>query len=337
MHASSSRAKDMTVDEVLQLIQERPADAELFQQLGGLCLGEGKLDEARQAYERAIEIDPQDPFSHLFLGNVLKALKRNHSAVASFQTAAELLPGDAIAHICLGDAYARIGRLDLSQQAFQTAARVSPDNLQAQKRIAEWNSCLKGTSKQTREIILSAYENDQAATVIALAPRWLANHPDDVLVIYNFAEMLYQTTKYDEAKNILLNAITRFEKSRWIFYGQLGSLCRYRGDFMGAEEWYQKVIDSRPEDAGGYIYLGAVQARQGRLHEAEASHRRGTQCPEGAIDEAYQNLGLVLRGQGRLLEAAECFRKALELDAEYYDAIEALHDVESAISLVDGD
>ena len=44
------------------------------------------------------------------------------------------------------------------------------------------------------------------------------------------------------------------------------------------------------------------QARQGKLVQAEATHRRATQCSHGQIDEAYHNLGLVLRGQGRLGE-----------------------------------
>jgi tetratricopeptide (TPR) repeat protein len=51
------------------------------------------------------------------------------------------------------------------------------------------------------------------------------------------------------------------------------------------------------------------------------------------IDEAYHNLGLVLRGQDRLVEAAECFRKAIELCADYPEAIEALQDVESVLTL----
>lgn len=50
-------------------------------------------------------------------------------------------------------------------------------------------------------------------------------------------------------------------------------------------------------------------------------------CPEGCIDEAYHNLGLILRAQGRLREAADCFRRAIELDPEYDNAKEALDDV----------
>ena len=45
------------------------------------------------------------------------------------------------------------------------------------------------------------------------------------------------------------------------------------------------------------------------------------------------NFGPVLRGQGRLAEAREYFRKAIELCPDYANAIEALQDVESAMTL----
>lgn len=330
-------AENLTVGDILQQIDQRPSDPDLYQQLGGLYLKDGKLDEARQAYQRAVELDPKNPFSHLFLGNALAGLKFVPNALECYQKAAELMPGEAVAYWCQGDAYVCLGRFDFAQEAYQKAVSVSPDDSQAQEKLAEWNACRNGTSKRTRRLIISAFDSDQAATVTTLAPLWLEKNPDDVLVIHNYVEMLYQMTRYDEAQSLLLNAIERFEEARWTFYSQLGSLFRYRGDLPSAEQWYQKAIDEKPDDAGGYIFKGAVQARQGKLHEAEATHRRATQCSKGAIDEAFQNLGLVLRGQGRLVEAVAYFQKAIELNAENYDAIEALHDVESALSLADID
>jgi tetratricopeptide (TPR) repeat protein len=56
-------------------------------------------------------------------------------------------------------------------------------------------------------------------------------------------------------------------------------------------------------------------------------------CPEGCIDEAYFNLGLVLRSRERFEDAAECFREAIRLDPEYRAARRALFDVEHCIKL----
>jgi tetratricopeptide (TPR) repeat protein len=50
------------------------------------------------------------------------------------------------------------------------------------------------------------------------------------------------------------------------------------------------------------------------------------------VDEAYFNLGLVLRAQERYQEALACFEKALELTPDYREAITAKSDVEKAIA-----
>ncbi|MBC8351405.1 MAG: tetratricopeptide repeat protein [Planctomycetes bacterium] len=181
--------------------------------------------------------------------------------------------------------------------------------------------------------IREAYNNDQAATCVLLCQQWLRDNPDDLSVIHDYATMLYKMTRFDEAIAVYNNALERFPDSRWGIYNQLGHLHRYRGALLEAEIAYQQAIDTDPGESASYIFLGAVQARQGKLTDAERTHRLATQCPEGLIDEAYHNLGLVLRGQGRLADAKVCFEKAIEIDNDYANAIEALKDVTTALEI----
>ena len=116
-------------------------------------------------------------------------------------------------------------------------------------------------------------------------------------------------------------------------YCVIGTLIGWRGDDTAAQQWFQKAIDEFPGDTQGYIYLGGLLARRGRLAEAEQTHRRGTLCISGCIHEAYLNLGYILRAQERYEEAAACFQHAIDLDPEYEDAQTAKADVERAIEL----
>jgi tetratricopeptide (TPR) repeat protein len=322
-----------TINEILARIAEHPEDAESYQLLGEAYLKAGRMEESHRAYERSLELDPNDPFTHLFLGHWFYHQRRYPEALARFQRAAEFLPDNATAYWCQGDAYVSLGRFDLAHSAYRTAVRVSPEDPKARQKLAEWDDLRKGTRPPTGRMIRAAHANDHAATTVLLAERRLRDHPDDIWVIFDYAEMLYQMTRYDEALRIYLDAIERFPERRWGLYNQLGSMYRYRGDFAIAESWFRKAIDEEPAEAGSYIFLGACQARQGKLQEAEATHRAATGCSEGCIDEAYHNLGLVLRGQGRLAEAAECFRQAIERCPDYANAIEALTDVENALLL----
>jgi tetratricopeptide (TPR) repeat protein len=182
--------------------------------------------------------------------------------------------------------------------------------------------------------IAHAVQNNQAATCVYLAERWLREHPDDLWVTHTYAEILYKMTRYDEAIRVYTDAIERFGSHRWSIYLALGDLFRYRGNFSEAEHWYRKAVEEDSKNATSLILLGSVQARQGNLKAAEMSHRQATTCVEGCIDEAFHNLGLVLRGQGRFAEAADCFHKAIAIDPEYADAVEALRDVTRAIRLL---
>lgn len=184
--------------------------------------------------------------------------------------------------------------------------------------------------------IRNAFRNDQAATCVALCEAHLRENPDDLWTTYNYAEMLYKMTRYDQAIAVYQDALDRFPDARWGLYNQLGHLYRYCGSFPHAETAYQKAIDIDPEEAASYIFLGAIQARQGKLEQAEATHRAATRCPEGCIDEAYHNLGLVLRGQGRLSEAKQCFEKAISIDSDYAVAYEALKDVTTVLQIEAG-
>ena len=57
-------------------------------------------------------------------------------------------------------------------------------------------------------------------------------------------------------------------------------------------------------------------------------YRQATRCTTGCTDEAFFNLGLVLRAQERFEEAAGCFREAIRIDPKYRVAKRALRDVE---------
>ena len=325
-----------TIEDVLALLEERPDDAELFQLLGQMYQQADQRDKAREAYERSIALDPNDPWTHLFLGNWFFRHDMLRDALKRFNHAAELLPDEAIAYTCQGDAYRALGLNDQAELAYEMAVRVAPNDQQVKQRLSEWYEVQQsGTLVVTRAMIKDACRNHHAATTVLLAQRWLSDHPNDLGILFDYAEMLYHMTRYEEAIRVFEMTLGQHEDRgvRWAIFNQLGCLHRYRGDYVESERWFRLAIETQPEDASSYIFLGAIQARQGKLIDAEDTHRAATRCAEGLIDEAYHNLGLVLRGQDKLAESAASFCKAIEIDPSYAEAIEALDDVEMALRL----
>jgi tetratricopeptide (TPR) repeat protein len=189
------------------------------------------------------------------------------------------------------------------------------------------------TRDSLRKALTDAFDAEQPATTIALAQKLLASEPEMGSAWTRLGYMLGEVANYHEAENALQNALKVSPRSKHsLIYGYLGHFCKQRGDHEGAVKWYRLITDLEPDDAEGYVFLGCALAVQGKLIEAEQAHRFATTRNEGCIDEAHHNLGLVLRGQGRLDEAVECFEKALQLDPKYDEAKKALADVRAAIA-----
>jgi tetratricopeptide (TPR) repeat protein len=169
--------------------------------------------------------------------------------------------------------------------------------------------------------------------VILRARALLAEVPDCGPVWCILGSELARAARFEEAEHALRKALeySRPDKLR-IPYAEMGHLFHAAGHYDQAEAWYRSSIEAAPNVAAGHIHLGGLLVRRGRLDEAEAAYRTATQCTSGCIEEAYLNLGLLLRARERFEEAAACFDESLRLDPDYRTARRALRDVTACLS-----
>lgn len=181
--------------------------------------------------------------------------------------------------------------------------------------------------------MFNAWNAGEYALALELSRELLQEFPDYNIGWLLQGVILYELARYGEAEQVLRNAIQGLPlKALQHGYTHLGHLCRERGEYDDAEKWYRKAIELDPDDAGWHIFLGALLAKRGDFSGAEASHRNATRCSSGRVDEAYLNLGLVLRAQERYKEALACFERALALTPDYQEATTAKADIEKAIA-----
>jgi tetratricopeptide (TPR) repeat protein len=174
-----------------------------------------------------------------------------------------------------------------------------------------------------------ARDSDHTALVLKRARQFLIRYPDHGPAWHILGVALTDLARYSEAEQALWNALRLCPRHlRRVPMCSMGHFHDARGELARAARWYQRAIDAAPNHAAGYIFLGGVLARQGRLREAEKVHRQATEtCDEGSIDEAFLNLALVLRAQDRFDEASACLREAIRIDPKYADARKVLDDV----------
>jgi type IV pilus biogenesis/stability protein PilW len=132
------------------------------------------------------------------------------------------------------------------------------------------------------------------------------------------AQSYYRAGRANEAIGVLDEAIQEEPDNAGLrnFYGQVllltGRLDEARDAFRGALE-----VDPYLTDA--HNNLGAVYDRLGMKREAEAEFRKALDDPSYPTPEkVYLNLGLLYRSEERIEEAVSMFRRAVEIDPEFY-------------------
>src|SRR5437016_6219421 len=82
------------------------------------------------------------------------------------------------------------------------------------------------------------------------------------------------------------------------------------GDMAQAETLYQQVIRADATNVSAWNNLGNVLKDQGRIGEAMECYRRAIRINVD-YPNAYYNLGNIFQDQGRFAEAIQCYRQAL--------------------------
>src|SRR6266446_3537617 len=129
------------------------------------------LDEAERWARRALELDDQEPVSHLALGNVLVWRRNLEGALAEFRRMIELDPNFAQGHSATGLALMYAGRPAEALEAFAIAKRLDPHHAsivlhfmaQTHFRLGQYETA----AKQLLERIARTPATDSSRMVLA--------------------------------------------------------------------------------------------------------------------------------------------------------------------------
>ncbi len=301
----------------------------------------GDFETALAWYRRALELGAEDADIHYALGDLLHRWGRLDEAEELLRKPRQCTTGDRdepwyALGLVLRRCFRKALKIDArSFRAKRTLADVRTALARQRRRIVDRGNAM--SSANAYEEMDQAWHDDKPAHNVLLARAYLAHCPWSYGTWLSLGVELSTLSRYDEARAAMQTSIRlREEMGEAPFRGsfiEMGQSYRRAGDYASARTWLIKAVEASPNDAGVHIFLGALLAKWGRFEEAKASHRRGTICAEGLPDEAWHNIGLILRAQDRLPESAECFERALAIDCNYTAAQDALADVTLAMRL----
>jgi Tfp pilus assembly protein PilF len=108
--------------------EERAREAKLKYSLGVSYFQERKLNEAREAFEKAVQLNPKYYEARLALSNVYFEMQRGEDAIREIKKAIRIEPTKAQPHQLLSHIYFSFGRFDDVLEELERAIVLEPGN-----------------------------------------------------------------------------------------------------------------------------------------------------------------------------------------------------------------
>ncbi len=296
--------------------------------------GFDRFAEALRAYDRALELDPDDADLHDKRGLALRNLGRLEEAASAFSRAIELDPASAISRRRRAAALGGLGRVEEALSEYLAASELDPENVD----IHNNRGALLGRSDRHEEALeafrLAAELDPENASVrrnLGTALRHLGRHEEALEALAIAADLDPENAGVYNERGVVLGRLGRAEASLSAFaraieldphdpavLSNYGVSLGIAGRYDEALPMVREAAELDPDNAVIQSNYGVGLNNVGRFEEAVGAYDRAIElAPSAGI---HEKRGAALRNLGRDKEALEAFTKASELDPEDRDA-----------------
>lgn len=245
-----------------------PQAAPLMVDLAALYVRQGKVRQALELAERAVQADPDHEEAYVLLGRLYAGTGQNHKAIDAYRRVLELNPSNEDAYLLLGTLYAQEGRFTEALQVL-----------------------------------------DRLRTIL----------PDNPLAAYYKARIFLDMKFYDQAETAYLEVLQlnpTFERALL----DLAYIYETTDRFLDAERAYQQILSFHPMSAVARTRLGNLYMRQKLYQKALEQFETLSRQNAGDI-ESRLKIGIIHLQQGRYQEAIADFTALLKDKPEYDQAL----------------
>jgi len=228
----------------------------VLQQLLGACLFKmGDKEEARQAFQKAIDLDSSLPQNYYNLALLEMSDQRYQEAAGALENYLRLEPRNAEAHLLLGRAFHNLNRTIPAIEQFKKALALDPNLPLAHYHL--------GYALQSQGELKAALEEFKQEIRISPAfydSYWLAG---------NIALGLGDT---EEAAQLFHRGISLKPQAFQAHYG-LGRTLLATEKFDEAESELRRAIKANPENVEAHYALARTYQRMGRQEDARREYQ----------------------------------------------------------------
>jgi tetratricopeptide (TPR) repeat protein len=232
------------------VVADVPVGAKPHFDYGTALQKEGKLEEAVEQYNIALQFNPKDAKAHTRLAVALTGQAKFDPAVPHMDTALRLEPNNAEFHLVYATLLQRIGRNDEAALHFEAATRLKPDSEEAHYSYAAF---LAGVGKNDQYI-------SELRRVLQLRP----DYPD---AEQRLADALFAKGNLKEAEGHYLAAL-RVDPKLTVAYNSLGKVYLSQGQISQAIVQFNEALRLNPEYKEAEENLQTAKAADAQLFPA---------------------------------------------------------------------
>ena len=260
-----------------------------------LLLSENKYEEAIEAIDKSLEVNPGDNIALTIKGNALANLGSHEEALEVFNKALEIDPNNNFTLTVKGNALVNIGKYEEALEVFNKALEINPDN--------DYTLISKGNALAD----IGKYE--EALEVFNKA---LGIDPNNAYTLLNKGVVLADIGEYEEALEVFNKSLKINPNNDYTLINKGNALADI-GEYEEALEVFNKALEINPNNDFILTIKGDALANLGKHEEAlEVFNKALKTNPNN--DYALIIKGLVLGILEKYEQAIETFNMALEID-----------------------
>lgn len=312
-----------------------PDMAEVHALIGRAWLAVGNLRRARAAYETAVEKDAKSAILWSALGDARMYMGDLPAAREAFRRALLIEPDFDAPHHGLGRlAYEQAG-YETCVRECRLCLDANPSNLPARRLLLDALIALKRLDEAREECFQILEQRDDPVAQIHLAEiydaqgedraaeeayeKLLRIAPEEATAHRSYAVFLSKRGRYREAVNAFRKCLELSPLDPGIL-NDLGLTLRNAGRPEEAARVLRRALGLRSWQRESVYNLGLAYSDLGRWREALRCLRRAEQ--QGMRDaQIFNEIGWCLERLGRVAEAATQYRRALEADPNQVNAL----------------
>ena len=261
----------------------------------------GRHNEAVDAFEKVIAIDPQFDRAYYTMGLAYGYQRDYPQAVTALEKATQINPNPYFYWRYLGLSYFSLNQFDEAISAYEQAITNNPEDFVLY--VEQGNTYQKA---ERYEEAITSYNK-----AVSLNP----NHP---WIYISRGSLYYQQGEVELALSDYNKAI-QLNPDYAVTYSNRGNLYSQQGEVELALSDYNQAIQLNPELAEAYTNRGGLYKEQGEVELALSDYNQAIQLnPELAL--TYSNRGGLYKEQGEAKLALDDYNQAIQLNPELAEA-----------------